>query len=327
MEISKLNHIKDIKYSGIHPLDKKKLIKKINNYIDSYNDSQQVILNYLNNPDFSKYFEKLIYEKLTKKINEEIQSATLKNGKNTLKEIDKNVGSIIESTSGELLHFKKIISETNNYTKNFFSNVSETLKLLKADVYKEDLENLAHLITPKISEKEMEKCLSNCSEKDWNDISKNIEITFETTLKNSLEDLKSTIALINEKHLSKSKINGKITHYIRENFDNKLNEKTGREHLGGSVRNLYDKHLDKIKNELKEIFQKIRNDEIKSVHDLIELGLKNSNPNKSFKIVYSAVKGGYETLNKKIKDGEYGLKKFNSKTIPYKIDEIVKELN
>lgn len=327
MEISKLNHIKDIKYSGIHPLDKKKLIKKINNYIDSYNDSQQVILNYLNNPDFSKYFEKLIYEKLTKKINEEIQSATLKNGKNTLKEIDKNVGSIIESTSGELLHFKKIISETNNYTKNFFSNVSETLKLLKADVYKEDLENLAHLITPKISEKEMEKCLSNCSEKDWNDISKNIEITFETTLKNSLEDLKSTIALINEKHLSQEKIDAKITHYVKENFDEKLNKKTGREHLGGSVRKLYDKHLDKIKNELKEIFKKIHDDEIKSVHDLIELGLKNSNPNKSFKIVYSAVKGGYETLNKKIKDGEYGLKEFNSKTIPYKIDEIVKELN
>lgn len=327
MAVKKLSYIKDIKYKGVHPLDKKKLIKKINNYIDSYNESQQVILNYLNNPDFSKYFEKLIYEKLTKKINEEIQSATLKNGKNTLKEIDKNVGSIIESTSGELLHFKKIISETNNYTKNFFSNVSETLKLLKADVYKEDLENLAHLITPKISEKEMEKCLSNCSEKDWNDISKNIEITFETTLKNSLEDLKSTIALINEKHLSQEKIDAKITHYVKENFDEKLNKKTGREHLGGSVRKLYDKHLDKIKNELKEIFQKIRNDEIKSVHDLIELGLKNSNPNKSFKIVYSAVKGGYETLNKKIKDGEYGLKEFNSKTIPYKIDEIVKELN
>lgn len=327
MEISKLNHIKDIKYSGIHPLDKKKLIKKINNYIDSYNDSQQVILNYLNNPDFSKYFEKLIYEKLTKKINEEIQSATLKNVKNTLKEIDKNVGSIIESTSGELLHFKKIISETNNYTKNFFSNVSKTLELLKADVYQKDLENLAYLVTPKISEKEMEKCLSSCSEKEWNDILKNIKNTFETTLKNSLEDLKSTIALINEKHLSQEKIDAKITHYVKENFDEKLNKKTGREHLGGSVRNLYDKHLDEIENELKEIFKKIHDDEIKSVHDLIELGLKNSNPNKSFKIVYSAVKGGYETLNKKIKDGEYGLKEFNSKTIPYKIDEIVKELN
>ena len=327
MEISKLNHIKDIKYSGIHPLDKKKLIKKINNYIDSYNDSQQVILNYLNNPDFSKYFEKLIYEKLTKKINEEIQSATLKNGKNTLKEIDKNVGSIIESTSGELLHFKKIISETNNYTKNFFSNVSKTLELLKADVYQKDLENLAYLVTPKISEKEMEKCLSSCSEKEWNDILKNIKNTFETTLKNSLEDLKSTIALINEKHLSQEKIDAKISHYVKENFDEKLNKKTGREHLGGSVRNLYDKHLDEIENELKEIFKKIHDDEIKSVHDLIELGLKNSNPNKYFKIVYSAVKGGYETLNKKIKDGEYGLKEFNSKTIPYKIDEIVKELN
>ena len=323
MAVKKLDHIKNIKYSGVHPLDKKKLIKKINNYIDSYNDSQQVILNYLNNPDFSKYFEKLIYEKLTKKINEEIQSATLKNGKNTLKEIDKNVGSIIESTSGELLHFKKIISETNNYPKNFFSNVSETLKLLKADVYKEDLENLAHLITPKISEKEMEKCLSNCSEKDWNDISKNIEITFETTLKNSLEDLKSTIALINEKHLSKSKINGKITDYIRKKFDDVIDKETGREHLGGNVRSLYDEYINEIKTELKKIFEKISDDEIKSVRDLINLGLKNSDPSKSFKIVNSAIKSAYETLNQNINSKEYGIKEFITNTVKPKIDEII----
>lgn len=328
MAVKKLSYIKDIKYKGVHPLDKKKLIKKTNDYIDSYNEYQQMILNSLNNPNFSKHFENLIYEKLTKKINEKIQSATLKNGKSTLKEIDKKLDSILENASNNLIDshstsFKKIIGETNKYSKDFFLNVSETLKSLKADVYKKDLENLAYSITSKISEKEIEKCLSNCSEKDWNDISKNIEITFETTLKNSLEDLKSTIALINEKHLSKSKINGKITDYIRKKFDDVIDKETGREHLGGNVRSLYDEYINEIKTELKKIFEKISDDEIKSVRDLINLGLKNSDPSKSFKIVNSAIESAYETLNKNINSGEYGIKEFITNTVKPKIDEII----
>ena len=58
-------------------------------------------------------------------MNEEIQSATLKNGKSTLKEIDKKLDSILENASNNLIDshstsFKKIISETNNYSKAFF---------------------------------------------------------------------------------------------------------------------------------------------------------------------------------------------------------------
>ena len=106
-------------------------------------------------------------------------------------------------------------------------------------------------------------------------------------------------------------------------FDDVIDKETGREHLGGNVRSLYDEYINEIKTELKKIFEKISDDEIKSVRDLINLGLKNSDPSKSFKIVNSAIKSAYETLNQNINSKEYGIKEFITNTVKPKIDEII----
>lgn len=322
MAVKKLDHIKNIKYSGVHPLDKKKLIKKINNYIDSYNDSRESFLNSLEFKEFRNSLSDLASKKVTKKTEEKIHEATLKNSKNTLKEIDTSVRKIILDTSADLSSLKKLTEKITDYIIKFYSNVDKKLDCLKVNIYKEDLKKLAYLVISKSYEEKLNNYISECSEKNWEDIFNGIENLFKE-LNNSLNNLESTIGLINQKHLSENKISTKINDYIREKIDNTLDKNTGREHLGGNVRSLYDEYINEIKTELKKIFKKISDDEIKSVRDLINLGLKNSDPSKSFKIVNSAIESAYKTLNENINSGKYGIKEFITKTVKPKIDEII----
>lgn len=124
MEISKLNHIKDIKYSGIHPLDKKKLIKKINNYIDAYNKSSVSIFNTLEIEEYSKIFSDFINQKITNKLDEEIIKYTLKSPKSNLKNIEENASAVFSKHSQKLIILKEVIDIINKNSLFTDTNLS-----------------------------------------------------------------------------------------------------------------------------------------------------------------------------------------------------------
>ena len=113
MAVKKLDHIKNIKYSGVHPLDKKKLIKKINNHIDDYNKYSVSIFKTLKIEEYSEIFSNYINEKITGELAKEIANYTLNSPKSSLEDIEKNVLEAFSKLPDQLLELKDVIDIIN----------------------------------------------------------------------------------------------------------------------------------------------------------------------------------------------------------------------
>lgn len=124
MAVKKLYHIKDIKYSGVHPLDKKKLIKKINNNIDAYNKSSVSIFNTLEIKEYSEIFSNYINEKITSELAKEIANYTLNSPKSSLEDIEKNVLEAFSKLPDQLLDLKDVIDIVNKESLFNSNNLS-----------------------------------------------------------------------------------------------------------------------------------------------------------------------------------------------------------
>ncbi len=124
MAVKKLDHIKNIKYSGVHPLDKKKLIKKINNHIDDYNKYSVSIFKTLKIEEYSEIFSNYINEKITGELAKEIANYTLNSPKSSLEDIEKNVLEAFSKLPDQLLELKDVIDIINKNSLFTDTNIS-----------------------------------------------------------------------------------------------------------------------------------------------------------------------------------------------------------
>lgn len=146
MAVKKLDHIKNIKYSGVHPLDKKKLIKKINNHIDDYNKYSVSIFKTLKIEEYSEIFSNYINEKITGELAKEIANYTLNSPKSNLKYIEENALIKFQEITKQLKTLKDVIDIVNkeslfnsdnlllaiNHSLNIFEKLLKTKKKFSA---------------------------------------------------------------------------------------------------------------------------------------------------------------------------------------------------
>lgn len=128
MAVKKLGYIKDIKYKGVHPLDKKKLIKKINNYIDNYNKSSASVFETLEVKKYSEIFSNFINKEITYKLDKEIAKYTLKSPKNSLEDIEKNALEAFPKSSQQLEILRDVIGILNKESLFNGSNLLFAMK-------------------------------------------------------------------------------------------------------------------------------------------------------------------------------------------------------